>query len=284
MKRFAIFIILAIALGCIENDIDSDSVKIIDQIIEEDTIEKRKVIGQINNVAAFLSVENIGNNKKGFVFELQKPGEFKFLSVLDSDLICGTYSKEDCLLSHQYYLNNYNPRLWYRISGDVKEFNVKDGLSGNPFVLTKAERILSCPVPYILISSEVSLVNVLWRFLGFIDDNGEIYSHPSCEFTDLIKFTADSPFIPKGKVEIPFYSWQSFYFIRKFSVLSESKKIALEIVPATYGHPRHPGIPSQKMDSLAKVIGYDTIDYVLENNILKLKNSKKKLNAMFVAN
>lgn len=283
MKRFAIFIILAIALGCIENDIDSDSVKIIDQIIEEDTIEKRKVIGQINNVAAFLSVENIGNNKKGFVFELQKPGEFKYLSVLESDLICGAYSEETCLFAHQDYLIHFNP-MWYRISGDVKEFNAKDGLSGNPFVLTKAERILSCPVHYVSIPEEVPLINVLWRFIGFIDDSGTVYSHPSCEYIDLIKFTTDSTSTLNGKVEIPYYSWKSFDFVRRFSILSESKEIVLTIVPVTYAHPRAPSVPSQKMDSLAKVIGYDTIDYVLENNILKLKNSKKKLNAMFVAN
>lgn len=271
MKRFEIFVFLVLVFGC--SDFEGE-----DYI----PIEKRKIVGQIHDEIAYLGVERISADKFGFVYELQNPGDFKFLSVLDSDLICGTVSEINCISYHQeFFFKNYE-RYWYRISGVVKEFSVKDGLSGHPFEISKAERILSCPIEYETIPGEVPLINVLWNFIGFFDESGMVYSHPYCEFNlNFIKFnTSDS----KGELEVSSPHMTSFSFRRGFSILSESRKISIKLIPVPYDHPRSPHRSSPKMDSLAKVIDYDTIDFVLENNTLKLLNPRSKLNAMFVAN
>jgi len=274
MKRFEILVFLVLVFGC--SDFEGD-----DYI----PIEKRKIVGQIHDEIAYLGVERISADKFGFVFELQNPGDFKFLSVLDSDLICGKVSEINCISYHQeFFFKNYE-RFWYRISGVVKEFSVEDGLSGHPFEVSKAERILSCPIKYKTISGEVPLENVLWKFIGFIDESGMIYSHPTCELNlNFIKFKTYETSNSKGYLEVPYYGWTSFSFMRGFTILSETKKIALTLIPVPYDPPRSPNRSSPKMDSLAKVIDYDTIDYVLENNTLKLLNPRSKLNAMFVAN
>jgi hypothetical protein len=85
MKRFEIFVFLVLVFGC--SDFEGD-----DYI----PIEKRKIVGQIHDEIAFLGLESRQNNQFGFVFELQNAGEFKYLSVLDKGLICGSDPLKNC--------------------------------------------------------------------------------------------------------------------------------------------------------------------------------------------
>lgn len=295
MKRFEILVFLVLIFGCSdfedEGYIPTKNVppqKAAD-LVESDIkregytpIEKRKIVGHINDQIAFLGLESRQNNQFGFVFELQNAGEFKYLSVLDKGLICGSDPLKNCF-NLEYDMFRTGIKMWYRISGDIKEFSAGDKFVGNPFVLTKAEKILSCPTPYDLIPGDIPLENIWWSFIGFIDENGKIYSHPSCEFPNTLKFKTDPTVNADGSLEIQTLNHKSWGFRKIFTILLESNKIDISIVPITYAHPMTYGMHSEKTDSLVKVFNGNTLDYVLENNTLKLFNPKAKLNAMFVA-
>ena len=285
--------------------------------IDKEKFEDRKVIGQINDKVAFLDIELVEQFRPGFVFELQSPVNFQFLSVIGNGPPCTDLTPYSCISWQQNYLNNYfsikdpsswqsaNRRLWYKISGYVKQRSSNDKFVGNPFFLTKSERIFSCPVNYKLTAESVQLVETEWRLVGFIDENDKIYSHPACESNNVIlEFTPESldnlPFnLPNGKVihldtgDYLFYQMQGQ--ILSYSILEESGQIRIRYL----NNPFHIGgmrnfvmydggrtIETQnKSDSLLRLIGgSDTIDYALEKNILKLSNPKTKLKAMFVTN
>lgn len=299
MKRLGIFFILVFLSSCFEDDF---------------FIENRKTIGHINNQIAFLDMELLGENKPSFVLELQSGGKFKYLSVLDGFLICNAMVTEDCMVWHNAYLQNYiskndllpsknsGRRLWFRVSGKVKPLNKSDDYVGNPFVLTYAERILSCPVNYQVVATPVPLMDTVWKMIGFVDDNDKVYSHPACESRIIMTFTSkpldDYPQnLPDGKrieVHTGNYLFNLTGRALSYSVIENSNKIRLKYVsspffiPGVRNYVMHDGPTTletiQKSDSLFLLLSTDTLDYALEKNILKLSNPKTKLNAMFVAN
>lgn len=301
MRHLVIFILISCFLSC----------------SEDDSIEKIKTIGQINDEVAFLDIEKVNGDSIGFVFELQSHNQFKYLSVTDRGLICDTLSTVNCLGWHSAYLqhfispNDLTPsrtsgrRLWYKISGDVLPPNPQKELIGNPFVLTSLEKILSCPVAYQVVTGQIPLNETGWKLLGFVDDNGTIYSHPACESNNVVlKFTSVSldnyPLnLPDGKmIELNtgnYLTYQMNGQIPSYSIIDESDQIRIRYLSSPYFIPgvrnnvRHDGPRTRetinKSDSLLRLLGgNDTLDFVLENNILKLNNSRTKLKAMFVAN
>lgn len=301
MKYFKIFFLLIFLLSC----------------SEDDSTGKIRIVGQIFDEVAFLDIEKVNGDSLGFVFELQSPSEFKFLSVTDRSLICDTLPAINCLGWHSIYLQNYlsrdnltpsrtsGRRLWYKISGDVLSIDPNHHLVGNPFELTSLERILSCPVNYQVLSGSVPMAETEWRLLGFVDDSDRIYSHPACESNHVVlKFTSESldnyPFnLPDGKmVYISTGNYLSYMMagqILSYAVLDESNQIMVKYLSSPYHIPgfrnyvQHDGPRTQetknKSDSLLRIFrSSDTLDFVLENNILKLNNSNTKLKAMFVAN
>lgn len=284
---------------------------------EDDSLGNRRVIGQIYDELAFLDIEKVNGDSLGFVFELQSHGEYKYLSVTDRNLICDTLTVVSCVGWHSAYLQHYislndllpsrttGRRLWYKISGDVLSSNSNHDLVGNPFVLASLEKILSCPVNYQVGSGSVPLIETDWKLLGFVDDNGTIYSHPACESNNVIlKFTSISldnyPFnLPDGKrIDLNtgnYLTYQMNGQIPSYSIINESDQIRIRFLSSPYFIPgyrnfvQHDGPRTletiNKSDSLVRLIGVnDTLDFVLENNILKLNNSRTKLIAMFVAN
>lgn len=301
MKYSKIFFLMIFLPGCSEDDLS----------------DKVRVVGQIFDEVAFLDIERVGTDSLGFVFELQSPSEFKFLSVTDRSLICDTLPAINCLAWHSIYLQNYlsrdnltpsrtsGRRLWYKISGDVLSLGPNYNLVGNPFTLTRLERILSCPVNYQVLSGSVPMADTEWRLLGFVDDSDRIYSHPACESNHVVlKFTSESldnyPFnLPDGKmVYIGTGDYLNYLMagqILSYSVLEGSDKIMVKYLSSPYYIPgfrnyvQHDGPRTletkNKSDSLLRIFGHsDSLDFVLENNILKLSNSNAKLKAMFVAN
>ncbi|WP_157966129.1 hypothetical protein [Cognataquiflexum aquatile] len=259
-------------------------------------------------------MELLEENKPSFVLELQSGGKFKYLSVLDGFLICNAMVTEDCMGWHNAYLQNYiskndllpsknsGRRLWFRVSGNVKTLYKSDDFVGNPFVLTNAERILSCPVNYQVVAAPVPLMDTVWKMIGFVDDKNKVYSHPACESRIIMTFTSkpldDYPQnLPDGKrieVHTGNYLFNLTGRALSYSVIENSNKIRLKYLSSPFfilgvrNYVMHDGPTTletiQKSDSLFLLLSTDTLDYELENNILKLQNSKKKLNAMFVAN
>ncbi|TVP47994.1 MAG: hypothetical protein EA341_11740 [Mongoliibacter sp.] len=295
MRSFCVTLFLISMMACISDN-------------DESNFGKRRVVGQINNELAFLALEEITNSRSsGFVFELQDPGEFTFLSALDKSLICDSLPDQICLDYHKNYLKHIvsvndtsprwlSPRLWYRISGYVKEFNSIDNIVGNPFIVTKAERVLSCPVIYEVKPKEVSIIDTFWKFVGFIDNEDVIYSHPTCEFNnESIRFTS-SPVSNysqiEGHMDFETGNLKSFFWTLSFSIDTGNSQIIIKTLPNPYGgngknnfyDPIRTAEIANKADSIARLIGNDdTLSYFLKNNVLKLHNSRNKLRALFVA-
>ncbi|MCH6234523.1 hypothetical protein [Cognataquiflexum rubidum] len=264
--------------------------------------DKQKTIGFVNDEVAFLDMERINADSLGFIFELQSPSDFRFLSVIESDLICGSMDVGDCHGWHSAYPRRQGMKLWYRISGEVLSPDPKEIREGNPFVLTKAERILSCAVDYQIVPGEIAINEKVWKMIGFVDNDDQIYSHPACESNNMwIRFSDvlldDYPFnLPGGKrVDITTgdYLFSLSGRAISYSVNQNSNKIILKYLSSPYFIPgfrnyvMHDGPRTlqtkQKSDSLLRLLSTDTLDYILENNILKLRNPKSKVNAMFVA-
>lgn len=286
MRHLRIFFILVLLVGC------------------DDGFEGQQIIGEINDQVAYLDMESIQGDSVGFVFELQTPGNFQNLSVIDPYyLICDSLSLKDCYNWHTFYPRRPGMKLLYHISGEVLSPNPNEKRVGNPFIISKAERILSCPVTYQEVSGQVPITGTAWKMIGFMDEGGEIYSHPACESNNmLLRFSDvlldDYPFyLPGGKkveVRTGDYLFSLSGRAISYSVNENSNKIILKYLYSAYFIPgfrnyvQHDGPRTlqtkQKSDSLLLLLSTDTLDYVLKNNILKLRNSKKKLNAMFVAN
>jgi hypothetical protein len=285
MRHLSIFFILVLLVGC------------------DDGFEGQKIIGEINDQVAYLDMESIDEDSLGFVFELQTPSNFTLLSVIDPDLICDSLSVKDCYNWHTFYPRRPGMKLLYHISGEVLSPKPNEKRVGNPFILTKAERILSCPVDYQRVPGEIALNEKVWKMIGFVDNDDRIYSHPACESNNMrIQFSDvlldDYPFnLPGGKrVEVRTGDYLFSLSGREisYSVIENSNKIRLKylsspfFIPGFRNYVQHDGPRTlqtkQKSDSLLLLLSTDTLDYVLENNILKLRNSKKQLNAMFVAN
>jgi len=285
MRRVCFIFVLAFLIGCNED------------------FDKQKTIGFVDDEVAFLDMERINADSLGFIFELQSPSNFRFLSVIESDLICDSVDLNNCYIWHKYYPKRQDMKLWYRISGEVLSPNPQEIRKGKPFILTKAERILSCPVTYHIVPMKTPLISTGWKMVGFIDEDGEIYSHPACETNNItLQFSGQSlndypQNLPEGKrveVHTGNYLFNLTGRALSYSVIESSNKIRLKylsspfFIPGFRNYVMHDGPRTNetrnKSDSLFKILGSDTIDYVLENNILTLRNSKKKLNAMFVAN
>jgi hypothetical protein len=284
MRHLRIFFILVLLTGC------------------DDGFEGQQIIAEINDQVAYLDMESIMGDSLGFVFELQTPGNFQNLSVIDPDLICDSLNVNDCYGWHSFYPRRPGMKLMYNISGEVLSPNPTEKRIGNPFILTKAERILSCPVDYRIVPGEIALNEKVWKMIGFVDNDDQIYSHPACESNNmLLQFSDvlldDYPFnLPGGKrveVRTGDYLFSLSGRAISYSVNQNSNKIILKYLSSPYYIPgfrnyvMHDGPRTlqtkQKSDSLLLMLSTDTLDYAIENNILRLKNSKKKLNAMFVA-
>lgn len=299
MKRIVVFFIIVLLSSCLSEDF---------------SIENRKTIAHINNQIAFLDMELLGENNPSFVLELESKNEFRYLSVLDGFLICNAMVTEDCMGWHNAYLQNYiskndllpsrnsGRRLWFRVSGKVKPLKKGDGFVGNPFVLTKAERILSCPIKYHVVAGPIPLVDTSWKMIGFVDDHEKVYSHPACESRIIMTFTSntwdDNPFDSIEGKSIDIHTGNYLFNLSggklSYSILEGRDQMKIRFIASPFFPSGFRNYVNQngpktdetinKSDSLFKVLGADTLDYVLENNILKLSNPKSKLNALFVAN
>jgi hypothetical protein len=225
MRLLKIFFILFLLTGC------------------NDGFEGQQIIAEINDQVAYLDMESVGDDSLGFVFELQTPSNFSFLSVIDSDLICDSLEVNDCYNWHSFYPRRPGMKLLYNISGNILSPNPNEKRVGNPFILTKAERILSCPVDYQIFPGEIALNEKVWKMIGFVDNDDRIYSHPACESNNMwIQFSDvlldDYPFnLPGGKrVEVRTGDYLFSLSGREisYSVNQNSNKIILKYLSSPY--------------------------------------------------
>jgi hypothetical protein len=302
MKRLYVFCFFLLILSCEEKDDPADT--------EPIDIEDRITLTELNEVGAYLDVEKIGEDyETGFVLmlELMDSSGPKFLHVNDDQLLCGFLNDQmvygSSLTSNCAglgYFERYlyggskgrNYRMHVTVSGKIKEKFGYDNFTGEPFVLENINKIPSCPIGFEGKNISPSLENNFWILQGFIDENGEILSYPTCEDPQIGIFFYDSLLLgtpiefPEAKTfeirtAVSFRLSQLFYV---YSIEGEGKiRISLAVNPG-WMPPKPPTIPTDnfyrltvdiknKYDSLNLILrAPDEIEYAIDRNVLELYN------------
>jgi len=300
MKRVGIFFILIFLSSC---------------IIDEDPIEKRKTLAEINDLRAFLDVEQVGKNfESGYVFKL-KPIDnsvpYHVFHVGDDGLICrflneqlkyGSSQTENCagLVYYYGYLNNGiksgNYRMQVNISGLIKKKIVSDHFTGEPFLLESITKVPSCPISFEIREGELSLENKFWQLQAFLDENGDILSYPTFEDTAIGIYFYDSLnlFGASGtelkSLEIITEVWIRQNFIPVYStengkIIISPLAIQIRPLPSTYPTDNISTVTLDiynKYDSLNLLLKVNqSTEYSLNQNVLELYNPETKVKARF---
>lgn len=300
MKRVGIFFILVFLSSC---------------IFDEDQIEKRKTLVEINDLRAFLDVEEVGKSlESGYVFKL-KPIDnsvpYHVLHVGDDGLICrflneqlkyGSSLTENCAGVGYYYryLNNGiksgHYRMQVNISGLIKKKLGSDDFTGEPFLLESITKVPSCPISFEIREGEFSLDNKFWQLQAFLDENGDILSFPTCEdpaigiyFYDSMNLSGASSTELKS-LEIITEVWIRQNFIPVYSTENGKIKISsfyfqIRPLPSTYPTNNISTVTLDiynKYDSLNLLLKVNqSTEYSLNQNVLELSNPETKVKARF---
>lgn len=198
---------------------------------------------------------------------------------------------------------HYNQqKLKVLVSGDLKVSHSKDTIPGLPFVLEKIEPSPPCPLQFLANNEIVSLQNTLWKWKGFVDENNQIYSFPTCENPLVtLKFTLEkmnfsglswiNPLHPNA-----LYLEQNTGFIQNYILdpvrVYEMDGNQLNIFSTYwYGsnlHPITPSLPTtrrtmEKADSLYNMMSKGKVEYILDSKQLLLIRRDKQIRALFIA-
>jgi hypothetical protein len=282
-------------------------------------IEDRETITEINNVSAFIDVEQFGESlDSGYVFrlELMDSSTPQFLYVGDDRVICSFLNEQmafgstrtvNCagLVYYYRYLSNGfkkgNYRMHVNISGQIKKRHAKDFFTGEPFIPKSITKIPSCPISFEAKNINLSLENNFWKLQAFLDENGEILSYPTCEdpeigiyfYDSLVQgFPLDVPeartfdILTAVKTRLPqifnVYSTEEEGKIKISSALNSSWMPPRPATAQTTNFSSLTVDIKNKYDSLNLILrSNDIIEYSLNQNILELYNSETKVRAKF---
>lgn len=206
------------------------------------------------------------------------------------------------------YLGNFQHGkrlLKILVSGKIKASNPRDSLPGEPFLLEKITQTPPCPLEISPRQLGYPLQNIIWKWVGFIDDSNQIYSHPTCENPlSSLQFSTDTasylkayfnPQIPDALYVnftsgiIPFYKFYRYVYKMENQYVNFFHTIY-------YGPTRHPTLVGfttkravDKYDSLRSLINPDSlfnpakVEFEINNNTLILSRKNPKIRALFIA-
>ena len=282
-------------------------------------IENRKTVKELQDVPAFLDVEEIVTADKTLYFfslELQNSSQTERLVPGKDNLICGFLNQElmygmpileNCVLEGylaRYLRSNFwpsNDRLQVTISGEVKEKHPDDKFTGLPFSLNSIQKMKSCPVELRVNQETIPLENHFWRLIGFVDNNGTILSSPACEnpqigivFHDrlLVGFPIEDPKARSFSINSAVWIRPDQIFL-VYTKSSENSLFVTRAVDPSYTPPRPATLWTNnfsnltkdifnKYDSLNKIFRYDEeVSFLLNGNTLRLSNPANGINALF---
>ncbi|MFD2202377.1 hypothetical protein [Shivajiella indica] len=302
MKRLCVIFLFLLNFSCDEKEVPKD--------IEPIAIEDRMTLAELSEVRAFLDVEQIGEDfETGFVFmlELTDDPEPKFLHVSNDELICGflndqmvygTTFSSNCARADYFERYLYggskggNYRMHVTISGKIKEKFDYDLFSGKPFVLENIFKIPSCPIVFEEKEMSPNLENNFWQLHGFIDENGEILSYPTCEdprigiyFYDTLLLGTPIEFPEAKTFEVQTAAnTRPYQLFSVYSIEGEGRIRISLAVNSGWMPPRPPTIPTDnfyrltmeiknKYDSLNLILrAPNEIEYAIDGNVLELYN------------
>ncbi|SMD43488.1 hypothetical protein SAMN00777080_2080 [Aquiflexum balticum DSM 16537] len=315
--KYLLFLIAGFCLCSCQND--SEQEPIID--LGPRPYSERETLKALEKHPAFIDVAVVPKEGSDpeyfFVLELESHEEPKILSPVESKMVCEFYftsgSVENCpSLYHYLYLQlgNRNPleRVYVAVSGEIKASHQSDELPGAPFILNKLEKITHCQATWAERNSEEVLTDIPWRFVGFIDNSDQIYSHPACEDQNFQLFfrseidPVDPPFLIGDDPAIKYFFIKSSVWVRQkpgswIKVYTQTQENKIAISTALFPLLTNPGpaiLPSNnyniltrevinKYDSLQLLLRQgDEIEYNIKNNLMKLYNPKNDLGALFV--
>lgn len=199
-------------------------------------------------------------------------------------------------------------RLLVNVSGKILPNDSESQTNPFPFELSQLEKIKECPISWEKVGEKKPLAETPWKFIGFIGEGNEIRSHPACEeeyfglnFSGL-KVNDSKAYISSHEFpDAMIMKIETFVWFRPSSGTKAYYPISHNQLIPTYGmwsNQFHPGPATAPWDNLNQVprqmkekydsLGYllssnDTVDYFIEQNILRLSNAKRSLEALFVA-
>lgn len=282
----------------------------------------RKTVEEIAGVPAFLDVETITNGTETsylFFFELQDNAQKRRLvpdkdtlicSLLNEQLMYGMTIIEGCAdVGYFFRYLRYgeapgNHRMHVTISGKAKERRPGDPFTGSPFVLERIEKIESCPVAITDKSGSFSLENRFWKLVGFIDQNGNIISSPTCENPE-IGITFYDKLLTGSPIEDPeakSFKIESAVWIRSYQLFlvygkeSDNKLRITRAVDPAWMPPRPATAQTNnidqltkgiynKFDSLSQIFLFNqTVDFEINGNKIELRNPTNGIGALLITN
>ena len=184
------------------------------------------------------------------------------------------------------------------VSGQIKAFDPRDSLPGLPFMLEKIVQTPPCPVVIPEKNLSYPLQNINWKWIGFIDDSGQVYSHPTCESPNgLLRFTENSqsspgyinPQYPKA-MKMEFSAGISSFYETPYLYETEGNTLSIYST-FWYGPNRHPvAFPittkraAEKRDSVRQVIAPGELDFLIQGNRLIISRKDTNLRLLYGAN
>jgi hypothetical protein len=313
MKRMLLCSLFFLTFSCGEKEIPSDKMPL------DIAIEDRETFAEINDLRAYLDVEQLGENlDSGYVFmlELMDSPSPQFLHVGNDQLVCAFLNEQMMFGStrvtncagwgyfYRYLRKGFkggNYRMHVTISGEIKEKFAGDIFTGEPFLLESITKIPSCPISFEPKDINPSLENNFWRLQGFINENGEIYSYPTCEDPEIGVFFYDSlvsgtPIEDSEAKTFDIRTEVSTTPPQLFAVYSvvnfERIRISLAVNPGWM--PPRPATSvtdnfsrltvdiKNKYDSLNRILRVSNeIEFAITQNILELYNPETQIRARF---
>lgn len=197
-------------------------------------------------------------------------------------------------------LYSSNQKEWkVKISGQLKKNYPNDTISEKPFLLEKIEPLESCPLVNQVKDEKIPIQEILWKWKGFLNEKGEIYSFPSCENPEAtLKLTTKR--MPEGgpgyyNPQHPeaFYLelFPGYFFKSKPFLLYELGTSLVDIYSSTWLGPNQQDVvpkmytskqTAEKADSLFTLLSPNSkINFDLAGNQLILENKEKKIKALF---
>lgn len=201
-------------------------------------------------------------------------------------------------MNNFFYNNGWEFYPFYILgSGQIKESDPRDSLPGLPFLLEKIVQTPPCPVVIPERRTDYPLQNIPWKWIGFIDESGEVYSHPYCEGpSGSIQFTQKGQSVPgyvtnqPNALLVEFSTGVSNFYDSPFFYEIKGNQVSL-YTSYYYGPNRHQtSFPLttkrvyEKQDSVKRVIAPGELDFQIQGNRLIISRNDTDLRLLYMAN
>lgn len=275
--------------------------------------QSRQSISKVESLEAVLDLGKSESKPSTFLYFTLKsvdPGGqeitlFPFNSTLVEEFILENSRANDGKIHGDSALKilslySSNQKEWkVKISGQLKKNYPNDTISEIPFLLEKIEPLESCSLVNQVKDEKIPFQETLWKWKGFLNEKGQIYSLPSCENPEAtLKLSTKR--MPEGgpgyyNPQYPeaFYLelFPGYFFKSTPFLLYELGTSSLNIYSSVWIGPNPQDVvpkmytsrqTAEKADSLFSLFSPNSkINLGLTGNQLIFENKEKKIKALF---